>query len=35
VDEVAALLAGGERPATLITHPAMSFPAVAELAPVA
>ena len=35
VDEVAALLARGEKPAPVITHAATSFPPLGELAPVA
>lgn len=35
VEEVAALLARGEKPAPLVTHAATSFPPLAELAPVA
>jgi ABC-type sugar transport system substrate-binding protein len=35
VEEVAALLARGERPASVITHAATSFPPLAQLAPVA
>ncbi len=35
VEEVAALLARGEKPAPVLTHAATSFPPLAELAPVA
>jgi ABC-type sugar transport system substrate-binding protein len=35
VEQVAALLARGERPASVLTHAATSFPPLAELAPVA
>ena len=35
VDEVAALLARGVRPAPVITHAAASFPPLGELAPIA
>jgi len=35
VEEIARLLARGEKPAPLVTHAATSFPSIAELAPVA
>jgi hypothetical protein len=35
VEEIAALLARGEKPAPVITHAAASFPPLGELAPIA
>ena len=35
VDEIAALLAGGEKPAPVITHAATSFPPLGDLTPFA
>jgi hypothetical protein len=35
VTEIAALLAGGQRPAPVITHAAASFPPLGELTPIA